>query len=84
LPIVSFKNVPNAFMKTPASRGTHFGVKTLTDFVVAEEKASLLVGSNEPCSCCFEETLLNSFDLLFFRQGEQRRVKGSSYDSSNP
>ncbi len=69
--IVRFKQVPNELMKMPTSRGTHLGVKALTDFVVAEEKASLLVSSNEPCSCCFEETLLNSFDLLLFRQGEQ-------------
>jgi len=82
--ILSFKRVPNALMKTPAARGTHLRVKTLTDFVVAKEKASLLVGSNEPYTCCFEETLLNSFDLLLFHQGEQRRIKGASYDCGNP
>src|SRR5437660_3269387 len=71
LPIVSFKHLPNAFMKTPTSRGAHFAVQAFTDFVVAEEKAPLLVGSKEPCACCLEETGLNSFDLLLFHQGEQ-------------
>src|SRR5437868_10518227 len=51
--IVSFKCMANEFMKTTTARGAHLGVEALTNFVVGEEKASLLISSNEPCSCCF-------------------------------
>src|SRR5258708_8305373 len=81
---VSFKNMPNELMGTPSSRGAYFDIQALTDFVMIEEVASLLVDPNKPCSCCFEETLLNSFDLLLFRQREQGRIKRAAHDRSNP
>src|SRR5258708_30914002 len=81
---VRFKNMPNEHMETPSSRGAYFDIQALTDFVMIEEVASLLVDPNKPCSRCFEETLLNSFDLFLFHCGEQRKIKRTSYDRGNP
>src|SRR2546425_8436248 len=84
LSIAGFQDLPNRPMQVSTPGGADFGIETLTDFIVAEEEASGLLGLHEPGALRRKETLLYRFKLLAFHPGEQRELEAAPDDGGDP